>query len=148
MSAAPTLEQDNTSPLPVLKAFLDSRVTGINPYGSSSVEGPLRKRSGVSFGPGLRLNPFKITMYVGGNQVLQSLYRGAIQAALSHPPGSTTPFLRVTYGLAMMEFNSDQPIKWADIMYFAARMLGRVKNGEQNFYVADLVTAPRKQYAL
>lgn len=41
----------------------------------------------------------------------------------------------------MLEFNSDQPIKWADIMYFAAKMLGRVKNGQQNFYVADLVNA-------
>ena len=140
--SVPTIQHDNALPYPVLRPSIDSRTFSLDLYGPSSIGGQLHKRADFhGLGRGWRMDPLKVTTYIGASHFLEALYRAAITAAVNHAAGSTTPIFRVTYGRAMMEFDSDQPIKWDDILYFASKMLGRVLNGEQNFYIANVVTA-------
>ena len=43
------------------------------------------------------------------------------------------------YGEVAVVFSSDQPFSWELIKELSSMMLSRVLNGEQNFYIADIV---------
>ncbi|KAI4129457.1 MAG: hypothetical protein LQ338_002238 [Usnochroma carphineum] len=99
-----------------------------------------RKRSGQPVGVGITLHALWVTAYAGVRAVLVNLYVKVINEAASHPPGTATGYLLAGYGEVIMEFASDRPMRWDVIEFFARMMLERVLNGEQNFYIADIVT--------
>lgn len=51
----------------------------------------------------------------------------------------TTRFFNVEYGDVAVRSSSDQPFSWELIAEFSSMILSRVLNGEQNFYIADIV---------
>ncbi|KAI4112765.1 MAG: hypothetical protein LQ345_006133 [Seirophora villosa] len=100
----------------------------------------LRKRAQPPLGPRITMHALRVTAYIGARTVLEDFYFELMMAAAGHPEGTTTDFIGFTYGKVAGCFDSDLPIRWAVIYDFAAKMLAKVMAGEQNFYIANIVT--------
>ncbi|KAL8755644.1 MAG: hypothetical protein Q9184_004737 [Pyrenodesmia sp. 2 TL-2023] len=84
----------------------------------------------------------QVATYIGSRIVLENLYTKILNEASRYAAGETASFLQVEYGDVKVAFSADPhtPFQWGVIRHFAERMLMRVFTGEQNFYIADIVT--------
>lgn len=100
----------------------------------------LRKRAQRVIVPGVTMQTLRVTAYIGASRVLEDFYRAILNAALSHPRDTTIGSMAFTYGSIVGCFDSALPISWGLIHDFALTMLIRVHAGEQNFYIANIMT--------
>ena len=116
----------------------DSYNIGINHREPSLADTRLLRRSGRPLDRGITLHAFQTATYIGARIVLENLYSQILAEASNQMPG-TTRYFEAEYGDVTMSFTSDQPYSWELIKEFSSMMLNRVFNGEQNFYIADIV---------
>lgn len=99
----------------------------------------LHKRAGRPVGPGMTLHALRVATYIGARTVLENLYLKIFAEAANQPAGHTISFFEAEYGNVFVSFDSDRHFTWDLIKNFADMMLNRVHNGEQNFYIANIV---------
>ncbi|KAI4185083.1 MAG: hypothetical protein LQ346_005989 [Caloplaca aetnensis] len=144
------------------------RTAGAHSAKLGSSNAAIHKRSGRPFGPDLTVHAIKVSeqtakrfmfcqtrqqfcelirkeqvaTYIGSRAVLENLYTKILNEALGYAAGDTASFLQVEYGDVKVAFTADpdSPFRWDSIRQFAEKMLMRVFHGEQNFYIADIVT--------
>lgn len=100
----------------------------------------LRKRAPQVIVPGVTMQALRVTAYIGASRVLEDFYLAIMNAALRHFRDTTMDSMAFTYGSIIGCFDSALPISWGLIYDFAFAMLIRVHAGEQNFYIANIVT--------
>ena len=131
-------KQDAAARHSSLRVPRDSHTTDSYHREPSLAEPLLLKRAGRPLGQGLTLHAFHTATYIGARIVLENLYSQLFAEASNRPPGTMTNF-EAEYGEVAVVFSSDQPFSWELIKEFSSMMLSRVLNGEQNFYIADIV---------
>ena len=102
----------------------------------------LHKRAGRPIGSGLILQAIRIATYIGARSILETLYFKILAQATNQPAGATLSYFEARYGnvaLILDSGDSGHRFTWDLVRTFADMMLNRVLNGEQNFYIADLV---------
>ncbi|KAL8929882.1 MAG: hypothetical protein Q9208_001026 [Pyrenodesmia sp. 3 TL-2023] len=136
--SSPVLESQN----PSLRPRSSFRTAVTNPVKLPLPNAAMHKRSGRPFGPDLTMHAIKVATYIGSRLVLENLYTKILNEASRYGAGEMASFLQVEYGDVKVAFSADPgtPFQWGVIRHFAERMLMRVFAGEQNFYIADIVT--------
>lgn len=99
------------------------------------------KRAGrVAQGSAIILHAFQAATYIGARAVLERLYTQVLVDATQRAAGTTTAGPEYEYGDVYLSFlTSNDGIPWDIIRQFADMMLTRILNGDQNFYIADVV---------
>lgn len=133
-------DKDATSRIQSLKSRSDAYPAISNLKETSSTNIALHKRAGRPAGNGITLHALHVTTYMGARVVLEELY-ARIMAHAANQATPTVAWFEARIGDLIVTFDSDQPIRWDVIHQFALTMLSRVFNGEQNFYIANIVTA-------
>lgn len=119
------------------RSFRNSYTTGTHHREPSQADTLLLKRAGRPLDRGITLHAFRTATYIGARIVLENLYSKIFAEASNQTPGTITYF-EADYGEVSVSFSSDKPFSWELIKEFSS-MLSRVFNGEQNFYIADIV---------
>ncbi|KAL8900153.1 MAG: hypothetical protein Q9207_005829 [Kuettlingeria erythrocarpa] len=127
---------------PSLRPRSSFRTAGTHSAKLALSNAAIHKRSGRPFGPDLTVHAIKVATYIGSRAVLENLYTKILNEALGYAASDTASFLQVEYGDVKVAFTADpdSPFRWDSIRQFAEKMLMRVFHGEQNFYIADIVT--------
>ena len=100
----------------------------------------LLKRAGrPTVGSRMTLHPLRITAYIGVRTILENLYLRIMADAASHDPGEPLSHFTAQYGGVVVTLDSGLHFKWGFVHHFASTMLDWVFNGDQNFYIADIV---------
>ena len=132
-------EQAAATRIAPLESRSDAYAAISNSKEPSSTDIALRKRAGRPAGNGITLHALQVTAYMGSRAVLEELYTRMMTYAASQPAGVLVPWLEARVGNIIVTFDSDRPFAWGVIHEFASTMLSRVFNGEQNFYIANIV---------
>ena len=87
----------------------------------------------------ITLHPLRITAYIGVRTILENIYLRIIAEAANRDPGELTSHVTAQYGGVVVTLDSDLHFNWGFVHEFASTMLDWVFNGDQNFYIADIV---------
>ena len=99
-----------------------------------------RKRAGQPMvGSQMTFHALRMTAYLGSRYVLENLYLKIMAEAANRLSDQPISHFIAQYGDVVVSFDSDVTFTWVVVHHLASTMLSRVFNGDQNFYIADIV---------
>lgn len=122
-----------------LRSRSDISVKNSDHQGPHLLDIALHKRAGRPIGNGITLHALRVATYIGARTVLENLYLKIFAEAANQPAGQMISYFEAEYGNVVVSFSSKEHFTWDLVKNFANMMLNRVHNGEQNFYIANIV---------